>query len=351
MEFRLKDFRYPLKIYKFKKFLAQSQWYDEERLLEYQCQRLRHLLKHCYENVPYYTEIFDKNRLKPDDIKTIEDLKLLPILTKECVRNNFNKLMAKKVKKFDPIVSHTSGSTGTALEFYLDRDTNILEFATIWRFWNWTGYRFGDKFADLRGRVIQGKKPWMIDYRLRSLNLSSFRLTRDVVKDYATQLRKFKPKIIRGYPSSISLFAKWLQEDGIDDIQPVAVVTSAETLLAPQRQDIEEVFNCKVYDWYGIMERVAAIGQCEYGNYHINSEYGIVEILDENGNPVQNGERGEIIATSLHNHAMPFIRYRTNDLAVADDDGKKCECGRGLPLVKSIFGRVEDFVVTPMVDT
>ncbi|MCL4491209.1 MAG: hypothetical protein M1510_04765 [Nitrospirae bacterium] len=344
MDFRLRDFRYPYTIYMRRRELEKSQWFNNKRLPEIQSDRLRKLILHCYENVPYYRSLFNGRGLKPDDIKSPEDLKLLPILTKDTVRENFRELVATNAKRFSPILGHTGGTTGTALEFYVDSCANILEFATVWRHWNWAGYSFGDRFCDLRGRIIRGEKPYSFDWRLNAMFLSSYRMTREMVKEYAVQLRSFKPRIIRGYPSAIDIFARLLRESGIDDIRPKAVVTSSETLLAQQRKNLEEVFGCKVFDTYGLEERSAAAGQCPEGNMHADSEYGVIRVLND-GRDIPEGEEGEFICTGLHNYAMPLINYRTNDVGIFSTD--KCPCGRGLPVIKSITGRVEDMIATP----
>jgi phenylacetate-CoA ligase len=169
-------------------------------------------------------------------------------------------------------------------------------------------------------------------------------MTRPLVKEYARRLRAFKPRIIRGYPSAIDIFARLLREEGIDDIRPVAVVTSSENLLAHQRKNLEEVFGCTVFDTYGLEERSAAGGQCPEGRLHADAEYGIIRAL-ENGTPMPVGQEGEFVCTGLHSYAMPLLNYRTNDVGVLSDE--KCSCGRGLPIIKSVVGRVEDMIRTP----
>lgn len=344
MDFKLRYFRYPFEIYKKRQELEKSQWHKREYLEEYQLEKLKILIRHCYENVPYYKRIFDERGLSPHDFKRTEDLNLLPILTKNDVRNNFNDLTARNAGKFSPVLGRTGGTTGTALEFYVDKYTNIMEFATVWRHWNWAGYRFGDRFCDLRGRIMRGEKPYSYDWRLNAMFLSSYRMTRELVREYASQLRSFRPKIIRGYPSAIDIFARLLRESGIDDIRPGAVVTSSETLLAHQRNNLEEVFGCKVFDTYGLEERSAAAGQCPKGNLHADAEYGIVRVMDGE-KALPNGGEGEFICTGLHSYAMPLLNYRSNDIGTFSTE--ECPCGRGLPVIKSVTGRVEDMIVTP----
>ena len=345
MDFRLKDFRYPSQIWRFRRFLAENEKRKPQEIEAWQLTKLQEILKHAYSQVPYYHCAFDKYNVKPSDLHHLSDLKKFPILTKETVRGDARSLQAKDFHKYDPVESYTSGSTGTALKFFLDRDTNVLEFASLWRIFNWAGYHFGNRFCDLRGRTLSKDRLWSYDLRLNSLNLSSFNFKKEKMALYARLLKLFRPVMIRGYPSSISLLAQWFSELGINDIHPKTVVTSSETLLEHQRKIIEKVFDCKVLDYYGQMERVCLISQCPQGSYHIHPEYGFVEILNEKGEPVKPGEVGEIVATSLHNKAMPFIRYRTRDLATFSNN--HCLCDLPYKTIGKIYGRIEDIVVTP----
>ncbi len=346
MIFRLRDFiRHPVRIYKFRKFLEESQFWPPERLEKWRLERLRRTISHAFSNVPYYRDMAAELGISSEDIKTFDDLRKLPLLSREDVVDNFDRLKADNIQKFEPLLSHTSGSTGTAMRFYLDMHTNVLEFASLWRVLSWTGYRFGQKYANLHGRVTKDHRLWEYDWRLNCLHLSSFNFKKKNIPLYVEKLRKFKPVLIKAYPSSMSLFARWIEELGIEPYRPKAVVCSSETLLDHHRDVIKRVFDCPVHDFYGQNERAALISTCPMGRYHIHQEYSHVEILDENGNPAQPGRAGEIVTTSFHNFAMPLIRYRTRDLAIPS--AEKCPCGRPYPVVERIIGRIEDIIVTP----
>lgn len=344
MDFKLRDFRYPVSILKMRRHLEHSQWWPKEKLEAWQNERLRFILKHAQNKVPFWRRRFADYGFNAAGADR-EDLGKLPLLDKEDIRAGLSKMLCEDWRSLDTSLHRTGGTTGTPMEFYVDKASNVAEFSLVWRHWNWAGYRFGDRFCDLRGRILKGEKPWAYDWRLNSLMLSSYRLTRALVKDYARQLRRFKPVLLRGYPSAIDFFARLLREEGIDDIRPKAVVTSSETLLAHMRSNLEAVFGCPVYDTYGLEERVAAGGQCPAGSMHEDSEYGFIEIVREDGAPAGPGEVGEIVATGFHNLAMPLIRYRTHDLARRAL--KPCACGRGLPVLESLEGRVEDMISTP----
>jgi phenylacetate-CoA ligase len=175
----------------------------------------------------------------------------------------------------------------------------------------------------------------------KELEFNIFGLNRSIVQKQITKLRKFRPCLIEGFPSTIELWAKYVLEQNIKDISPAMVQTSSETLSTLQRTVIEQAFNCKVRDWYGQSEYVVSVGECPQGSYHIN-ESGILEVLKD-GERASDGQIGEIVGTGLYNYSMPFIRYRTTDLGQSSND--ECSCGRGLPLVRSLEGRISDSIV------
>ncbi|RLI74710.1 hypothetical protein DRP04_14375 [Archaeoglobales archaeon] len=166
-------------------------------------------------------------------------------------------------------------------------------------------------------------------------------MTDEKIERYVQELKRFKPKFIRGYPSALFIFAKYLDENNIHDIQPKAVFTTSETLLSYQRRFIQDVFGCDVYDGYGCRDGNANAMECvEHTGYHVASEQVIMEFV-RNGEGVSE-DMGEIVVTDLHNYAMPFIRYAVGDVGTPTDE--TCSCGRGLPLLKSIEGRVLDII-------
>jgi len=149
IDFRMKDFAYPFSILKLKTEFDENQWLSEEALCQYQSARLRQIMTHAYNNVPYYQTLFKKNDILPGDIQTVKDLQIIPFLTKDSLRLNFGSLVAHGVKKYKPKLLSTNGTTGGKVNFYVDKPSNVLEFVYYWRFWNWAGYRLGDTFAEL----------------------------------------------------------------------------------------------------------------------------------------------------------------------------------------------------------
>lgn len=331
--------------------LDRTQWFTPERLKKFQERRLRALIKHAYNNVPHYHKIFRNENLRPSDIKTIEDLRRVPILTKDDVRKHFDELVAVNARDYKYGKGKTSGTTGKPLAFYLDQQNREKEYAAQWRQRRWAGVDFSSRIASLRGfrgslRWINsqsGKPRWKFNALSKELEFNIFGIDKAILKTHIERLRKLDPHLIEGYASVIELFAEHILEHDTKGISPAAVQTSSETLSNRQRKVIEEAFDCRVYDWYSQSEYVVASGQCPEGNYHI-VESGIMEFI-EDGEQVSEGEIGEIIGTGLYNYSMPFIRYRITDLGKYSEE--KCGCGRGLPIIQSLEGRVWDSILTP----
>jgi phenylacetate-CoA ligase len=351
VDFRIRDFAYPASILRLRRFFEQSQWMPLGELRQFQEQRLRTTIRQAYFHVPYYRQLFDERGLKPRDIRRIEDLSKLPLLSKEGVRENRDALVADNARRFRPAVICTSGTTGQPLRFLIDKPSNILEFVYYWRHWSWAGYRLGDRFAQLRydffvNRPGMTHRVWHVQPHLRRLLLNSLQLSRGRIAEFAAALRRYKPKFLHSLPTHLQMLSQFLRETGLNNIQLQAVFTGGEKLKPEQRSIIEETFGCKVLDSYGQMERSVAVSQCPHGGYHINLEYGILDLADKQ--KTRDGTvLGRVVSTSLHRMAMPFLRYEVEDTLEAYQLDKRCPCGRTLPLVKDIRGRKRQGIITP----
>jgi phenylacetate-CoA ligase len=332
-------------------FLKESQWWSKEKLEEYQMQQLSQLLNHAYENVPYYQRVFDERGLKPKDIQGFDDLRKLPYLTKEIIQENLPELVARNYPESKLQYVTTGGSTGQPLGLYCERGvTTDKEQAFLITMWGRVGFRIGDRCAILRGDIVPSAskgKFWEYNPASKNLVLSSYHMTDETLPNYIEKIREFEPAFIQAYPSTITILVRFMNENNIPPFPSVkAILCASENLYLWQRELLESRLKCRVWDFYGHAERAALAGQCEKSNYyHVQSEYGIVELIDEKGNPATNeNEMAEIVATGFNNFACPLIRYRTMDLAVPSN--AKCECGRNYPLLKDIEGRLQDLVVT-----
>jgi phenylacetate-CoA ligase len=329
--------------------ITESERCSRARLEEVQVQALSRLLEHCYSNVPYYREVFRERGLKPQDIRGSEDLKLLPVLDKETVRRSPDRFIATNFKRRQLYKENTSGSTGTPLKIWIDRRAYQSNYAFYEQRCNrWAGVGIRDRRAILAGRLVvpvEEKTPpfWRYSYFEGQLFLSSFHMNFDNLGVYVEELRKFQPRVIVGYPSSVYALAFFMKEKGLDGVSPRAILTSSETLLGNQREVIESTLGCRVYDGYGNAELVSFISECDCGGFHISPEFGIIEFLSDE-KPVSEGMPGEMVCTGLLNYGMPLLRYRIGDVGVPS--AERCPCGRELPLVDRIDGRVDDYVMT-----
>jgi phenylacetate-CoA ligase len=326
-----------------------TQWLSFSELLELQGEKLRALIQHAYETVPYYKRVMSEAGLKPDDIKSVPDLEKFPILTKDDIRKNFKDLISTAAKD-DMAEGHSSGTTGSPINVLWDKNVITAHNAAIWRHRSWVGFEFGRPYASILGRVIvpiSQKKPpfWRFNKAWNQLFLSSFHLESKNFPYYFEALSRHGIESIQAYPSTIFILASYLEQEG--KYFPLKYIfTSSEPLLEIQREVIEERFKCKIYDCYGLAERVMYSGECaEHNGHHLYMEYGITEIVDNDALVLPAGKFGRVIATGLHNYGMPLIRYEVGDVSAYRTD--LCTCKRGLPLLEAITTKAEDIVVTP----
>ena len=315
----------------------------------YQEEKLRLLIQHAYETVPFYRERMQAEKLVPSDIRSLVDLSKMSLLTKEDVKKNLDAMISSKYKKRDLVHGHTSGTTGSPLDVYYDKGMVLINNAVDWRQKAWAGLRLGERYAVILGRVtvpIQQSRPpfWRMNFIHNQLWLSAFHMSDKNMAYYLEKLEKFGPKMIEGYPSTVYILARYLNRKG-KTLPLRAALTSSETLFPYQKEEIEKAFQCKIFDFYGLAERVIFATECSaHDGKHLNGEYGITEFVDENGNPVSAGHPGRMVGTSLHNFGMPMIRYVTSDQSFLKRE--PCPCGRSLPLMDAVTTKQEDLVLT-----
>ncbi|QWV91839.1 hypothetical protein KP004_11405 [Geomonas oryzisoli] len=319
-------------------------------MVGYQEEKLRELVRHCYQTVPYYRRIMEQMKLVPADFRSMADLVKLPILTKADVRKFGNEMISSAFTEKDLVHGHTSGTTGTPLDFFWDRDAWFLNNVFDWRQKRWGGMRQGEPYALLLGRTIVSPRRqtppfWQFNKHENQLWVSSFHLSRRFLPAISEKLAAFRPAFLEGYPSTLFVLAKLLDEAGLT-LKVRAVFTSSEPLLAAQRALLERVFSCEVFDYYGQAERVIWGTECgEHNGKHANPDYGITEVVDAAGVPVPAGTTGRLIGTSLVNMGMPFLRYQVGDISSLNES--QCACGSAMPLLGEIQTKQEDIIITP----
>ncbi|MGB4143645.1 MAG: phenylacetate--CoA ligase family protein, partial [Candidatus Methanoculleus thermohydrogenotrophicum] len=317
----------------------------------YQAEALSRLLDHAYENVPYYRRVFNDRGLVPEDIQTPDDLRLLPFLSREDLQANLPDLKARNYPESAFEYVTTGGSTGIPVGFYYEKGASrAREWAFMKTQWDRVGYRFADKCVVLRGYIVGSSRNavyWKKTLFGRWLLMSSHHMTEETLPAYIQEIRRFKPGFIQAYPSTATMLARYMVEHGIEPFPTVkAILCGSENLYPWQRDLLTRAFECRVFSWYGNSEQTVLAGECEESTlYHIFPEYGIVELIGRDGQPVEEpGVMGEVVATNLTNYVCPLIRYRTRDVAIAA--AKQCSCGRQYPLLEKVEGRLQEFIVT-----
>lgn len=329
--------------YKWLQF-RKRQWRSREDIEAEQWARVKDIIKYAYDEVPFYHDKFEKAGIKPEDIKTKEDLLLIPVTTKDELRANFpERVISKRYKQKDCFPAVTSGSTGEPLHLVFNKDAVACKMAAGLRSIEMAGYKPGDRIFQVAPPLKAGGK-----FMQKAVNGVMRRTIMPVFeKDISSRverLMKQPPDIVVGYTSLIRILAEHFSENGID-CKAKSVITTSEMLTQNTRQTIERAFNASVYDQYGSVEFGRIAQQCEkrFG-YHINTENSFVEFLRDGKHAGEN-ETAEIVVTSLINRAMPLIRYKIGDYGRYTT--ASCPCGRGLPLLLEIRGRLNDVIVTP----
>jgi len=330
------------------RFLLKSQWWEKEEIKEYQNKKLSNLIKHSYNNVEYYRKLFRENNINPNEIKTAEDLKKIPPLTKDDVRKfGLSSLIAKNIPSRKIIKGTTGGSTGEPLQFYRDKNSKSWGLGALHRFWNWSGINFAEKKFQFSGGSLGGfltKRSKLYTrfekFMTGTYVFPAFEMYEKNLERYLEIMTKNKDiKFLRGYSSSIFILAKYINNYGIDNnLELNAVLTTAEKLFDYQKEEIQKAFNCTVYDQYGCGEILSIAAHCSNGSlYHIAEEHVILEIDDYKKKNVAR-------ITDLDNYISPFIRYENGDIITPSN--KICACGRELSTLSKIDGRTHDFITT-----
>jgi phenylacetate-CoA ligase len=328
--------------------LLQSHRFGRAQIVQLSNARLFEMMRHAVCHVPFYRDQGLPLPGSPRDARVV--LKEWPILEKRTVQERARELISETASRRRLHEVQTGGTTGRPLAIRATTDVLRLNYAYFERLKRIAGIGPRDRVATFAGRTLvpsdQMLPPfWRRNVIARQLLLSSYHISESSVDSYIDALERFSPRLIDSYPSSLELIAKRILARGGAAVRPVAVITSSETLFPEVRAIIEAAFQCKVFDHYGSAEMVAFISECPASRYHVNEEFGHLELLDSDGHDVIDGEEGEIVATGYINSAMPLIRYRMGDRATRT--GIPCDCGWNTMCIGEITGRVDDVILTP----
>ncbi len=330
-----------------RKQLEESQWWPADVLEAYRTQRLRDYLVEIHTRVPYYRQLFASLQFDPTAVRSTADLAALPLLGKQDIRRN---LELFKAQGHGPLTRYnTGGSSGEPLVFYMGKGRKSHDVAAKWRATRWWQVDIGDPEMVVWGSPIelgaQDRVRRLRDGLMRSRLLPAFDMSSENLDRFVDSIRAARPKMLFGYPSSLSLIAQRARQRHVrlDQLGIRVVFVTSEKLYDAQRQMISEVFGCPVANGYGARDAGFIAHQCPAGSLHISAEDMIVETVRPDGTPAAAGESGEIVVTHMATAEFPFVRYRTGDMGVLGS--APCACGRGLPVLSDIQGRTTDFVV------
>jgi phenylacetate-CoA ligase len=329
------------------RMLTRSQHWLPADLDALQLEKLRALLSHAEQRVPWYTERFCRAGRSSRDVKSPHELGLLPVLDRADVRNHTDAFIARGLEHLLRR-SSTSGSTGSPVRFWIDPVRAAFNQAARLRAHAWFDVRPGDRGVYVWGgplrQTLANRVRQMRDRLLNEWMRNAYDFTPQRMADCLRAITRIRPAYIYGFAGAICQLAEFARDENIAIRGAVdrAVFTTGEVLRPEWRSLIESVFGSVVADEYGCREVDVLAHQCPAGSYHLMAENVIVEIVDADGRPVAPGETGDVVVTNLNGYAMPFIRYRTGDVAAFETG--RCTCGLALPLIRQPSGRRVDFL-------
>ncbi len=325
--------------------------YTVQQWAEYEQQQLHRLLVHAFTNVPYYHESFSNAGINVDQLKKInvEGLAVLPILTKENLRI-FGKstLLAAEREKNGTFIA-SSGSTGTPTQLLFSHAMHQRWMALFEsRVRNWAGVSSFIPRGMIGGRRVLPKAVntapfYRYNIFEKQVYFSAYHISAVNAKSYLEGIRKYQLQYMTGYAVSNFLLARFFKEMNLDAPLLKAVITSSEKLTPEMRQTFSDVYHCKTFDGWSGVEACALITECEHGSLHISPDAGIIELLNNEMKPVPAGIAGDVYCTGFVNYDQPLIRYKIGDTMIMSD--KTCSCGRHMPVVQEVVGRIEDVIV------
>lgn len=320
-----------------------NQWLSKEDIAELQLTAFKETMQHAITNSEFYRKLYADHGVSVDDIKSLEDIKALPTVSKYDLIQNLGAISTDTSNSFFSSTKTTGGSTGQPVKLYKDTLALARERCATARAYEWAGLEIGDSQFRFWG-IPHSKKArlfsYLTDLVANRKRASAFDLTEESLSRYYEECKTFKPKYIYGYVSVIEQFSKFIIENNMKPIASVkSVITTAEILNSNAKSIIESAFDTKVFNEYGCGEVGSIAHECEVGNMHIMADnlYLEVDSTEENC--------GEIIVTDFFNRATPLIRYRLGDYATLSNT--QCSCGRSLPIIESIHGRAYDILEMP----
>jgi len=331
------------KRFEYLKKVKSQQWDSIDKNRKRQARKLFDIIRYSESEILYYKELINDNNIKYSKDTIFNDIKKFPILTKEKIKNNFEKLVNKNIKSTKNTSGGSTGEPITLLQtkYMYDRDASVTNL-----FHEWTGYEQGDLIVKLWGserdiiKGNQGIQGLLLKMFMNEVLLNTFKMSEDDINNFIDIINTKKPKLIISYVQSAYEIARYLSKNKIKIYKPAGIITSAGTLFPDFKKLIQSSFQCKVFNFYGSREIGPIACECDkHEGMHLNIFNKFYEILNNNLETVtEDGSSGELYITLLDNYAMPLIRYKIGDIATVCNN-EQCSCGRGLPIIKHITGR------------
>lgn len=333
--------------YEFDQRLQANEQLSPDAIAEMQLHKLQKLVAHAYATVPYYRELFQKEKIMPQDIQSLRDYASLPILTKAIIRERGTEAFRSTDFPLSWLAdTTTSGSTGEPLRFFREHEYEEWRMAGSWRAWRWGGWTPGEKMAwlwreywspDRKTRFAKQINWWITRRRLYNV----FEMSGATMDRWIQDLHAYQPRFLFGFPSALAHMAKHLAANGTELPGVRTIFTNGEMLQSEQREIIEKTFQCKVHNMYGSSEVHPIAAECRLGALHLSTDLTVVELGDD---PGLSGMR-KVVLTPLHAYGMTLLRYEVGDLAEAI--GTDCPCGLPFPVLQGLVGRTADLFPLP----
>lgn len=333
--------------------LHASQYWTADRISDYQFRSLKNLISHAYNKSVFYKQRFDGMGLKPEDIRSFSDFAKIPVLTKNDIREHLPDILTEPVTSANLYHSISGGTTGISIDVYNDFDSLTRKRAALTRFEEWGGWRMGEwqsliwpAAVDMVKTTLKGKLRNILCEKAISLQMGV--IEDEDIRVHLKELSVKRPTTIRGFPSQLTEVARYIHQEGVRVPPLRGVITTGEPLWPGDRQAIESAFKCRVFNSYRTREVGPIAQECEnHDGLHVSAETLYLEVapLPQGDSTAFNeADQGSIIVTDLTNYAMPFIRYQIGDIGFLRSTS--CACGRGLPLLDNIGGRLTDVLYT-----
>jgi phenylacetate-CoA ligase len=327
------------------KFLQKSQHGSRDEIERYQWQRIQALVTYAYEHVPYYHQTFDRAAIHPQDIKTRDDYRRIPVLYKEDVVENFELLKSDQFEKLAPISTVTGSSTRDGLRLYRSEHSEVFRKAVVWRHLFNIGFRFRDRRAQLTVplRFVRSMFEMPVDHNENTLMIDCRAITPEFTPQIYRRLQAFRPKMLFCQPSNAVMFVEYCKQNGLPPLSIPIVYALGEKIYPEYSEIMADFFKGRIVQFYGNRENTASAGDLEDGRMYINSDFCYLEFESAEGRPLL-GQPADIISTSLENYAFPLIRYHTEDVGVLH--GHPDGAVRNFPVMEIVGGRGKDLLLT-----